>query len=343
MRKTKNEREPEWNEENMNRNPGDTDFEICGWCRYAGTGRCRHGCNLEASCNLLPDDRTGTYGYKTYYSKEVIRYNDENVSLSGKSDIQDIIQGYNHDINKEYRARIKGLKEEIKILKGGKKFRNVIRHSLRIKKEAPEKVYWDTSCIFRYCTEDFVDNIIKLKNEEIEFFENIIIPKVERRIRELEILLKTADDMPVLPDNRGSEHFNLGDKVMVWYQERRMWKEGIVVYGYRSGDGCVSFHLTDGTCICGSKMDKPGAFKELDEWKRIKDKKMKIKMKKTEKEIGPLAQCGGCGLCVPGVILKSEYDWFKDHTSRWGVWIRMACDKDFNGEEIDPKSFIIPQ
>ena len=47
--------EPIWNAENMNRKKGDTTFEICGWCEFAGSGSCRYSCHLDSYCDLMKD------------------------------------------------------------------------------------------------------------------------------------------------------------------------------------------------------------------------------------------------------------------------------------------------
>lgn len=100
-----NPTEPEWNAENMNRKRGDTTFEVCGWCKYQGTGSYRYNTMLSGNCNLLKS-----------YQDDVIWNTKCKVKGLGKKDIESLIR------NKEYEIRnsessIKSRKAEIKVLK----------------------------------------------------------------------------------------------------------------------------------------------------------------------------------------------------------------------------------
>lgn len=45
--------EPEWTEENMFKEFGDTTFKKCGWCEYTTSGIVKHNCLLRSNCGLM--------------------------------------------------------------------------------------------------------------------------------------------------------------------------------------------------------------------------------------------------------------------------------------------------
>lgn len=112
----------------------------------------------------------------------------------------------------------------------------------------------------------------------------------------------TAFYMPPLPRNRKHNHFNIGDKVVVFYNN--LWYTGEVKNGYRHHDGCVSY-----------KLDGIGPQNEGEYW--------------------------GCGFGVPCVMLKSEYDWFRDNPDKYKIWRDKSCAERYNGEIIELPEVLI--
>ncbi len=112
-------------------------------------------------------------------------------------------------------------------------------------------------------------------------------------------LIPTALDIPILPTNRNYDHFDIDDKVMVYFWKEDCWFDGVVVSGYRSQDGCVSYYL-----------DRPDEDEEDN--------------------------CGGAGMRRPEVLLKSEADWLKQHSVECKVWFQKGFEDNLNGETYDP-------
>ncbi len=262
------ENEPEWTEENKNRKQGDTDFEICGWCRHVKCGSCRFSCHLDPSgCDLM-------YEYDDRWQNK---------------------DGY----------------------------------------------LWDRPCVFITSGVADLNYTIESKKRSIKSH-NTSIKDIKKDIVIIEEMKEKMDDRPSLPGMRNHDHFGLGEPVMVakWNDKKDEtrgyhWRPGTVVYGYRTHDGMVSFHMAE-ECICGGGT-KPADGKLIDPYDDSAE------AKDLSEKIGLLAQCGGCGNAVPTVILRSEYEWFAAHPKRWEDWIR-ACTvgKDYNGKIMSPSWFPIP-
>ena len=126
------------------------------------------------------------------------------------------------------------------------------------------------------------------------------------------------------------------DDVIMIHDEKIGWVSGKVVYGYRHHDGCVSFHV-EKNCCCGNEGPLQAEGKLLDPPDDTE------RGKELVNEIGKLAQCGGCGYCVPTIILKSEYDYFAENPEDWITWINVATNKSFNGKRFDPDEITVPE
>jgi hypothetical protein len=96
--------EPVWTQENQDKKQGDTTFNTCGWCKYAGSGSCRHDCHLESKCNLLKS-----------YDKEVAWDTECLVMKLGRDDLLSIIGSKEYGI-KEYEQSITHRLKEIEKL-----------------------------------------------------------------------------------------------------------------------------------------------------------------------------------------------------------------------------------
>jgi hypothetical protein len=164
-----------------------------------------------------------------------------------------------------------------------------------LQKSYSKEVHWDDKCYFLTTSQSDVLNLIDYHKREIKNAENEI-KREKKYIKLLEKKFFEAPKRPDLPENRKYNHFKLGSDVAVYFKEDNKWHFGKVVLGYRHEDGCVSYVL---------------------------------------KDIGP--QTGnfwGCGVSVPIVMLKSEYDFFEDHPDEYKIWCEKAYNKTYNGEKL---------
>ena len=89
-------------------------------------------------------------------------------------------------------------------------------------------------------------------------------------------------------------HDYLNLKDRVYVFYQNRWNAGTVVSGYRHHDGCVNYVLDD----------YPDSEKG---W--------------------------GCGVAVPCVMLKWEFDYFRKHPLDFEAWLS-NCDRKYNGENL---------
>lgn len=155
------------------------------------------------------------------------------------------------------------------------------------------EVKWDTPCKLKGCSKDELEALQRYHDYKIDSAKTTIVRHKEYKDA-LKILGKSAPTRPALPDDRKSDHFNLEDKVRVFYEGT--WKTGTVKYGYRHHDGCVSYRL-----------DNVGP-QETGFW--------------------------GSGLAIPHILLEKEYQFFKENPEEYDVWCKKAYDKTFNGKTL---------
>lgn len=154
-------------------------------------------------------------------------------------------------------------------------------------------VKWDTQCrILKMGLLDIKD-IVASKRQDIK--DNLEQNKnLEEEIR---VLLKDKriprKKKPALPDTRNADYFKLNNIVRVFHNQK--WNRGVVVSGYRSGDGCVSYVLDD--------------YPES-------------------------AKGWGCGMSVPCVMLEWEYKYFKNNLEEYKDYLKL-CDRVYNGERLN--------
>lgn len=122
------------------------------------------------------------------------------------------------------------------------------------------------------------------------------VVNITNYIKVLGEVRETASARPPLPSNRKHTHFNLSDPIAVYIEGQ--WEFGEVRMGYRHHDGCVSYWLED-------KGPQSGAF-----W--------------------------GSGYAVPTVMLKGEWEYFRDNTEEYDVWCKGAYREKYNGRVLDP-------
>lgn len=101
---------------------------------------------------------------------------------------------------------------------------------------------FDSTCIIKTFGKIDLRDIIESKEREIANARQSI-SDLKTEIAELKKLKAEAVDKPPAPIARRSDHFNIGDSVRVFYEDK--WNRGTVVNGYRHHDGCVSYVLDD--------------------------------------------------------------------------------------------------
>lgn len=151
------------------------------------------------------------------------------------------------------------------------------------------EVKWDTKCVVKSLGKGDMRSSIRSKRYDIES----ALRSIKETKKEIEIIQKLKlPNKPPLPENR-QEDFKLGEVVFIFHESK--WNRGVVVNGYRSGDGCVSYVLDD------YPESKKG-------W--------------------------GCGSGVPCVLKEWEYKYFKKNLSDFRVWLDLS-DRNYNGARLN--------
>lgn len=192
---------------------------------------------------------------------------------------------------------------------GSHRYEYCISGKCQLQRSYDNEIKWDTQCLFTDASKSDIRALIDYKKRGIGNSRNSI-KRNQNHIEILSELKKKADARPPLPGDRESEHFKIGKKVMVAIAEKkgdtRCWYEGEVKNGYRHQDGCVSFRLDDIGPQGANDTDFP--FKD-GYW--------------------------GCGICVPTVMLKTEYIFFLNNLDAFAIWKRKVEVKDYNGDKIE--------
>ncbi len=100
---------------------------------------------------------------------------------------------------------------------------------------------------------------------------------------------------PVFNNMRKAEYFNVGDEIMLFYDDK--WNEAKVVRGYRHHEGCVNY------------ISKNYPTTYLD---------------------GP----GGAGIHTPQIILKSSFEYFLKNKEYFLEWCKEAGSMSYNGTDL---------
>jgi len=159
------------------------------------------------------------------------------------------------------------------------------------------RVHWDTPCKVKSLSKSQLHVLLSRFKYKKEDARNRI-KDLTAKSKRVKSLISTAVYRPSLPDDRSHDHFNIDDKVMVWAKGFG-WTPGVVVSGYRHHDGCVSY-IMEGV---GPQSHDEGGF-----W--------------------------GCGMSVPTVLKKKDWDFFRNNPDSYKVWTDVAYAKKFNGEKI---------
>lgn len=72
--------------DSINREPGATTFNFCGWCKHCGGGSCRHGYHITTYCPLIPRQLGNG---ETWGSNEKFRFNTPCAIANGTQELLD--------------------------------------------------------------------------------------------------------------------------------------------------------------------------------------------------------------------------------------------------------------
>lgn len=150
------------------------------------------------------------------------------------------------------------------------------------------ETYWDTPCIVVLMGKEDIQSIVSSKLYDIKSLKEQI-KDIKNEIKTLKSL--KVKNSPPIPNHRIKD-FSNGEVVWIFHENK--WNRSIVVSGYRSGDGCVSYVLDD--------------YPES-------------------------AKGWGCGVCVPGVLKDWEFQYFKSNLEEFKTWLDL-CDRKYNGEDL---------
>lgn len=172
---------------------------------------------------------------------------------------------------------------------GSYRYGAMLSGSCRLLRSYANEVKWDTECKVAPLGRSDVEALIRHHQYRIQEAERTI--QHEQEIITALIKMPVADKPP-LPENR-PDYYNYGDAVWVYHDNR--WRRGIVVRGYRSHEGCVSYVLDD----------------------------------------VPESRAGwGCGVSLPSVLKDEERAYFLDNPDDFKRWLR-ECDRTYNGYRFD--------
>ena len=177
---------------------------------------------------------------------------------------------------------------------GSHRYNYCISGCCELRKDYDAEVKWSDKCFFSDASKSDIQALIDYHERDIKNSKEHIL-REEKYIKKLSSLIKAAVTRPPLPSDRKYNHFNTGDEVAVFINDK--WHFGKVAPGYRHHDGCVSYILKD----IGPQ--------EKDFWE--------------------------CGVAVPIVLLKNEYDFFKKNNKEYDAWCKTAYSRSFNGKTID--------
>lgn len=179
---------------------------------------------------------------------------------------------------------------------GSYRYGAMISGSCSLMRSYRNEVAWNTACKISPLGKEDLTDFISSKEYEIEQArESIRSTKEELGV--LSSLLKKAEKRPPLPENRRRD-WPLGETI--WVMHEAKWNKGVIVGGYRSGDGCVSYVLDD-------YPESQGQPKGKGAW--------------------------GCGWSVPCILLDWEYKYFLKHPDHYEEWLK-GSDREYNGEPL---------
>lgn len=174
---------------------------------------------------------------------------------------------------------------------GSARYNCMIDSSCSLMKSYEESHEWNTKCLFKTLSQTDLRNIVSSKNYEISSLQHQI-ERLKDQVTFIKSEILKHKDSPPLSWNR-TEDYNEGEVVFANLDKK--WERGIVIDGYRSHDGCVSYVLDN------YPESKKG-------W--------------------------GCGVQVPQILKEWEYNYFKNNQEDYKIWKEKVESRKYNGEEI---------
>lgn len=174
---------------------------------------------------------------------------------------------------------------------GSVRYGCVLHSHCLLMKNYSDGVNWNTKCLFKSLSQTDLRDIISSKNYEISNLQHQI-ERLKDQVTFIKSDMSKHKNSPPLSNNR-TEDYDEGEVVFVNLNEK--WERGIVVSGYRSHDGCVSYVLDN------YPESKKG-------W--------------------------GCGVAVPVILKEWEYNYFKNNIKDYNIWRDKEESKKYNGEKI---------
>jgi len=174
---------------------------------------------------------------------------------------------------------------------GASRYNCMLNSSCSLMKSYSENNTWNTKCLFKSLSQTDLRNVVSSKNYEISSLQNQI-EKLKDQVIFIESDILKHKNSPPLSSNR-KEDYNEGEVVFVNINEK--WERGVIVPGYRSRYGCVSYVLDN------YPESKKG-------WE--------------------------CSVTVPVILKEWEYNYFKNNTEDYSIWKDKEESIKHNGEKI---------
>jgi len=174
---------------------------------------------------------------------------------------------------------------------GSARYNCMLDSNCSLMKSYSEHNNWYTKCLFKSLSQTDLRNIVSSKNYEISNLQHQI-ERLKDQVTFIESDMSKHKNSPPLSNNRTEDYYE-GEVVFVHLNEK--WERGIVVSGYRSQDGCVSYVLDN------YPESKKG-------W--------------------------GCGVEVPVILKEWEYNYFKNNPEDYKIWKEKEESITYNGKKI---------
>lgn len=133
-----------------NNKRGDTTFDMCGWCKYCGSGveTVEYECFIQGTCSLIPLEIKEEYDWLNV--RKFIEYDDELISQMTKSDFKELLKRYTRQASQDLTSR-KTFKRNFKLLKRMIRKKLVEAHPVQ---GDYSTVLWSSPCVIKLCLGD---------------------------------------------------------------------------------------------------------------------------------------------------------------------------------------------
>jgi len=130
-----------------NNKRGDTDFEMCGWCKYCGSGveTVEYDCFIQGMCSLIPLEVRDEYDWLNV--RKFIEYDDDTVIGMTKANFKELLKRFKRQAGQDSTSR-KTFKRNLKLLKKmlrkGQVEANPVQGDYSV-------VLWASPCVIKQC------------------------------------------------------------------------------------------------------------------------------------------------------------------------------------------------